>query len=75
MEAVEALLGLVSSKGKSQTLRVNSDSMEGISIYVFHQGKGGALKPGWVEPSQWVRVTEGESNNWGPLVRERKEGS
>ena len=75
LEAVEALLGLVSSKGKSQTLRVNTNFVEGISIYVLHQGKGGALKPGWVESSQWVKVTEGKSNNWDPLMRKRKEGS
>lgn len=33
------------------------------------------MKPGWVEPSQWVRVTEGKSNNWDPPMRKRKEGS
>ena len=75
LEAVEALLGLISLKGKPQTLRVISDFVEGRSIYVLHQGKGGTLKPGWVEPSQWVRVTEGKSNNWDLLMRKRKEGS
>lgn len=69
------MLDLMSLKGKPQTLRVNSDFVEGRSIYVLHQGKGGALKPGWVEPSQWVRVTEGKSDNWDTLTRKRKEGS
>ena len=67
------MLDLISLKGKPQTLRVNSDFVEGRSIYVLHQGKGGALKPGWVEASEWVRVTEGKSDNRDTLTRKRKE--
>lgn len=67
------MLDLISLKGKPQTLRVNSDFVEGRSIYVLHQGKGGALKPGWVEALEWVRVTEGKSDNRDTLTRKRKE--